>query len=271
MRSWFLETDGEVGPAGLADDRGLTHGLGVFETMLALDGRLIAAERHFERLADGCDRLGIARVDPAAVIDALTPRLDAPELARARVRVARTGGAGGLSELAGEDARTLLSLAPSPEPPASLRVMTAPWTRNERSPLAGIKCASYAENLVALDHARRHGVDELIFANTRGLWCEAATANVFGVFGGRLATPGASSGCLPGTAAARVLELAAAAGLETESGEIRLDEARGADELFLTSATRGVVAVSEWDGRAISPGPVTARLRAAFDRSLRAG
>ena len=59
-----------------------------------------------------------------------------------------------------------------------LDVVTVPWPRNERAALAGVKAVSYAENILALDHARRHGAREALFGNTQGNLCEGATTNV---------------------------------------------------------------------------------------------
>jgi branched-subunit amino acid aminotransferase/4-amino-4-deoxychorismate lyase len=135
-------------------------------------------------------------------------------------------------------------------------LVTSPFPRNERSPLAGLKCASYAENLIALDHARRAGADEALFYNTRGELCEAATANVFLVREGRIFTPPLASGCLPGTMRARVIERIA-----VEERDLTAADVEEADEVFLTSATRGVVRVAGVDGTAWLPGRVTAGLK----------
>ena len=56
--------------------------------------------------------------------------------------------------------------------------MTVAWTRNERSPVAGLKTTSYAENVVALRHARARGATEALLANTRGELCEGTGSNV---------------------------------------------------------------------------------------------
>ena len=47
------------------DDRGLTLGDGLFETILALDGELLWLDEHLRRLADGCAALGLPAPDPA--------------------------------------------------------------------------------------------------------------------------------------------------------------------------------------------------------------
>ncbi len=265
MKCWLLE-----GERRLEDDRAFTHGLGVFETMLAVDGRLIRPDLHFERLATGCARLGIEAPDADGIRAALDPVLADLAAPRTRVRIMRTAGAGGLRELAGGRPATVMAVEAMGPLPDSVSVVTSPWPRNEGSPLAGVKCTSYAESLIGLDHARRAGVDELVFPNTRGNWCEAATANVFAVSKGVLLTPPVASGCLPGTARRRVMELAEGAGIAVREVVLPLDDARATDEFFLTSATRGVMPVSNWDDRAFADRRVTERLRAAFEATLEA-
>jgi branched-subunit amino acid aminotransferase/4-amino-4-deoxychorismate lyase len=134
-------------------------------------------------------------------------------------------------------------------------LVTADFPRNERSPLSGIKCASYAENLIALDQARRAGADEALFFNTRGELCEAATANVFLVRDGNVLTPPLSSGCLPGTMRARVM-----ARIAVKEQPLTAADLAAAEEVFVTSATRGVVPVVKWDGRVLQAGPVAAEV-----------
>lgn len=254
-----------------ATDRGLAHGLGAFETLLALEGRPVAWERHLVRLREGAGQLGIALRDSAGWQEAAIELLARCDLAagRARLRLALTAGSGDLRRLeTGGDARVWLTAGPCPPPPVSLTLATAPFPRNERSPLAGIKCASYAENLLALDHARRHGADEALFLNTRGEICEAATANLFIEIDGKLVTPPLDSGCLPGTARARVLEWAGGLGIACEERTLPAAALTGAVGLFLTSATRGVVPVTALDGVPVplGPGGFAARLGEVFER-----
>ncbi|HSP42781.1 MAG TPA: aminotransferase class IV, partial [Luteolibacter sp.] len=51
---WIEDDDFRIA----AGDRGLLHGLGLFETLLAIDGRPVFADRHLVRLKHGCQRLG---------------------------------------------------------------------------------------------------------------------------------------------------------------------------------------------------------------------
>jgi branched-subunit amino acid aminotransferase/4-amino-4-deoxychorismate lyase len=128
---------------------------------------------------------------------------------------------------------------------ASVKVVALPFVRNENSALKGLKCTSYAENLLGLRWAREHGADEGIFFNTRDELCEACTANVFVKIDGHWLTPSLDSGCLPGVMREFILERDASI---RESVITRAEFAR-AEEMFLTSAIRGVVPVTSCDAR----------------------
>ena len=131
-------------------------------------------------------------------------------------------------------------------------VATVPWPRNERSPLAGVKTTSYAEQVLALAHARAAGADEAVWADTRGRLSEGAGSNVFYVVDGELRTPSTSTGCLPGVVRGLLLEWCT-----VRECEDPIEVVAGAEEVFLTSTTRGVQAVSRWDDVDLPPGEVT--------------
>ncbi len=75
-------------------DRGLCHGLGVFETVLALDGQPVALPLHLARLVAGAARLGLPA--PAVPAETVAELLQRQGLAkgRARVRIALGAGSG---------------------------------------------------------------------------------------------------------------------------------------------------------------------------------
>ena len=129
-----------------------------------------------------------------------------------------------------------------------------PWTRNERSAVAGAKTTSYAENVVALAHAHARGAHEAIFANTRGELCEGTGSNIFVGVDGALRDPAAVVR-LPRRhhprAAPGVGGQGGAAGRGTRPA------ARGpaaAEDVVLTSSTRDVQRVAVVDGRELRGG-----------------
>jgi branched-chain amino acid aminotransferase len=255
-------------------DRGAILGLGLFETLLGLDGRAVFGERHLARMAAGCKRFGwLAPQAEFADLPAAMERLlhiNGRATGRARIRLTLTGGTGQPADLAaGADRLVWMAALPLAETADSLAVDIAPWPRNARGALAGLKCASYAENLVALDHARRAGFDETLFFNTTGDLCEAAMANVFIVSNGVLRTPSLDSGCLAGITRGVVLELAASNGIVCEEVALRQADLDAADEVILTSSTRGPVAVSNVRGRLLPQPRIGTCLRGWWEAAVR--
>jgi branched-subunit amino acid aminotransferase/4-amino-4-deoxychorismate lyase len=247
-------------------DRGATHGLGFFETMLAVNGRVPFADLHLARLAAAMKRLRWPMPD-GLIVEVLLNLLEKNALTGciAKIRLAVTAGSGGLRDItAGADSMCWIAAGPFTATADSLKLMISPWRRNEHSPLSGLKCSSYAENLVALDHARRLGRDETLFLNTAGDLCEAAMANVFLIKNESLSTPGLDSGCLPGVARAVVLDLAEKAGVSCHETRLGKADLESADGIFLTSATRGPVSVSQLDSRIFPDAPLVRRMTDAW-------
>ena len=129
----------------------------------------------------------------------------------------------------------------------SERVVTVPWSRNERGALTGVKSVSYAENVIALVHAKRQGAGEAIFGNTKGELCEGTGTNVFIVDGDTLRTPPLSSGCLAGVTRGLVIEVCRTHGIPVNEEPIPLSALTSAQEAFLTSSTREVHPISQVD------------------------
>lgn len=246
------------------------HGFALFETILAIDGKAKLIQEHRNRLEVSCRRLGWA-VPDFDWEPTLHLLLQKNGLAHgsARVRLTMSAGAGSIHDVAqGSDSQTWIT-ATSFEPRLeSLKMSLSPWRRNEHSPLAGLKSASYAENILALNDARIRGFNEALFLNQAGEVCEAATSNIFLVRGGQLMTPHLASGCLPGTTRQVILQIGTHLGYRTEELALNIKDLNESDEIFLTSAIRGPVPVFQLDERKFGPTPTTDKIRAAWWKEI---
>ena len=257
------ETDACISPF----DHGLLTGDGVFETLRVYGGSPFAWRRHLDRLAHSASGMGLVPPPEVMLRRAAVAVLQANGLAEARLRITVTGGRAPLGSARGATSPTVIVAAGVLNPwPETVPVITVPWPRNERGALAGLKTISYGENVRALALAAAAGAGEAIFANTKGELCEGTGTNVFVVTGGTLRTPPASAGCLLGVTRSLVLELAGELGLDAGEAALALSAVAAADEAFLTSSTREVQAIATVDGLPLpgAPGPVTAKLAAAF-------
>lgn len=254
------------GPSVSALDHAVTVGDGVFETAKVVDGRPFALTRHHRRLERSAAGLGLPPLDLGLVDKGVAAVLDGPSIEFGRLRYSVTGGPGPLGSDRADSSLTYIVLAaPQARPPRSGKLTVVPWTRNERSAVAGLKTTSYAENVVALARAKQHGAVEAVFANTRGELCECTGSNVFVVVDGAVLTPPADSGLLPGITRELTIEWGRAAGIEIREQALPLDVLRTADEVFITSTTKDVLPIHAVDDRMMPEAhPVTDALQQVF-------
>jgi branched-chain amino acid aminotransferase len=249
-------------PVLLANDHGLTVGDGVFETAKILNGEVYALTRHLRRLGRSATGLGLPEPDTERLRRGIRELLSADgPIPFGRLRITVTGGPGplGSERVAGAATQILQAVAQDP-PPSSCAVIVAPWVRNERSPVAGLKTTSYAENVVALSYAKAQGASEALLANTRGELCEGTGSNVFVAVDGELVTPPLFSGALAGISRELLLEWSVEAGHPIREHTLPLDVLGDAPEVLLTSSIRDVQPVHSLDGRELSaPGELGTR------------
>jgi len=129
-----------------------------------------------------------------------------------------------------------------------------------------IKSTSLLGNVLARQKSAVAGAAETILFRD-GVLTEASASNVLIVKDAVIVTPPKSNLTLAGTTLEVVLELAARHGMPLEQRHATEAEVRGADEIWLTSATKEVLPVTLLDGRPVGtgkPGPVWKRMHAAY-------
>jgi branched-chain amino acid aminotransferase len=242
-------------------DHGLLVGDGVFETLKVTEQGAFAVRRHLNRMSRSAAALGLPAPDYTRIREAIDAVVDGRDFGRGKLRITYTGGRGPLGSEAAYGPPTLIvALAPVAAAPPLTTIVTAPWRRNEHGALTGVKSTSYAENVRGLGYATERWASEAIFLNTAGHVCEGTGTNIFVVFGDMIVTPPLSSGPLAGITRELIVEWS-----HVEARELTLEEAKRADEVFITSSMRDVQAVQRWDDQIFSPTrPITEAVAATF-------
>jgi D-alanine transaminase len=110
-------------------------------------------------------------------------------------------------------------------------------------------------------------VETILFRD--GKLTEASSSNVFVVRDGKLLTPPKDHLVLPGITYDVVLEIARAREFEVEVRAVSEAEVRSADEIWVTSSTKEVLAVTTLDGKPVGdgrPGPLFRRMHALYQQ-----
>jgi len=155
---------------------------------------------------------------------------------------------------------------PPPDPlllARGLHCITATDTRWAR---CDIKSVALLANVLLRGAATDAGAQEAVLLRD-GFLTEASSSAVHVVRGDVLLAPPETHAILAGTTRAVVEELARAVGLRCETRPVTEAELRGADEVWLSAAVRGLAAVTRLDARPVGagvPGPWFRRLHADF-------
>lgn len=275
----FVWCDGAFLPIGefrvSPFDRGLCHGMSVFETLLAVDGEPRLLTAHLARLRGGLDRLAVASVELSGtgLRRAMVGLLEKNGLTQgmARIRLAVSLGAGPLNLIDSGAAWAWMTATRVDEAPETVSLTAAPWRRDRENVLRGLKVGNYAEHLIAMDMARREGFGEMLFFNNDDELCEAAMANIFLIRSGSLLTPGLDSGCLAGVTRDLIIRLAATHRIPCREKTLTQTDLAKAECMFLTSSIRGPVRVSNYRTKHFDEHPLFDAVRAIWLEEMARG
>jgi branched-chain amino acid aminotransferase len=267
-------------------DHGFLYGEGVYETLRTFNGEPFLFDRHMQRLRNSA---GMLRLSVPLADEDLKRRcrdtMDAAGLgggadSEAYIRILLTRGIGELSYDPGACPvpSVVVIVKPQVDPPPEayekgITLAVVDVVRNHPgsvNPL--IKSNNLLNNALAMQEAARRGAFEGIMRNFRGELAECTTSNLFLVSGGVALTPPLTSGLLPGITRAFLFEVGADVGIVVRETVLRDDDLLKADEVFITSTTRGVVPATRIDDRVVgsgAPGPVTRALRRAYEQKAR--
>jgi branched-chain amino acid aminotransferase len=253
---------------------GLLNGWGVFSTIRVTDGVLFAFERHFERMRRDAARMRVPF--PATIEQVEKPLLELVEANRAyqaTLRVAVVRNRGGMWEgpAVDRDFDLIAFTTDLKDWGASARLTVVRNARFAASPFAGTKILSWSHNLTWLEEAQSRGWDEALLLNERGQVSECTSANVFICEGNRIWTPPLNSGCLPGVTREILLQELRLPGIAIGEKPLTLGDLEAADEVFITSTTRALLAVSQIEGLRIRrQGEIRKAAQEAFEEYVRA-
>jgi len=260
----------------LSADRGLTLGVGLFETLQVRCGEPVLWAQHMARLARGCVRLGLPAPSPDLCRAAVAQVLAAAglETTDAALRLTWTGGPGarGLDAPEAPAPRLLAKASPLAPPPASLALHLSGVRRNPSSLTSRLKTLSSLDQVAARAEARGADADEALMLNTKGMVACAAAGNVFWLSNDALHTPALACGVLDGIVRGEIIAAARGLGQPVVEAAAPLAALLVSDAVFVTNSLIGLVPVSRLGERAWSPDPaIVASWRAMLPPSMAAG
>ncbi|HET8877093.1 MAG TPA: D-amino acid aminotransferase [Casimicrobiaceae bacterium] len=256
-------------------DRGFIYGDGVYEVVPVYARKPFRMPQHLARLTHSLD--GIRLADPhrdrwAALIGELIGRQPFDNQA---VYLQVTRGVAKRDHAFPQGVTSTVFMMSNPlalptreQVEHGVAVITAEDNRWLRCDL---KTISLVGNVLMRELAADHdAIETVMFRN--GCLTEASASNVLIVHEGTIIAPPKDNLILPGITYDATLEIANAIGVPLEVRAVTRAEALGADEMWLSSSSKEVLAITRVDGQAFAggaPGPVFRRVWEAFQARKR--
>ena len=260
------------------DDRGFVFGDGIYEGVRAIEGRLFEWPAHAARMAGGLAGLRIAfgpeRVAELEGVAARLLRDNELDHGEAFIYLAVTRGA----------APRAHGFPPAGTPP-TVFVSATRLVRQRELRQHGVKAITFEDmrwsrcdwktlnllgSVLARQAAAEAGAFEAILVGG-GVVTEGAATTVFAVIDGVVRTHPLSHRILPGVTRTMVLACARELAVAVREHAMTEHELRRADEIFLCGTRTDITPVVMLDGAPVAagaPGPITVRLRDAFEARL---
>lgn len=253
-------------------DRGFLFADGVYEVTSVLGGKLIDFDGHATRLARSLGELEMAA--PATrdeLLDIHRELVSRNDIEDGLIYLQITRGAADRDFAYPEDARPSIvlftqakpGLADSPKAKEGMKVISIEDMRWGRRDIKTVQLLYPSMGKMA---AKKAGADDAWMVE-EGFVTEGTSNNAYIVKDGTIVTRHLGTEILHGITRAAVLRFAREAQMQVEERSFTLDEARDADEAFITSASSFVMPVVEIDGEAVGtgvPGPIAGRLREIY-------
>ena len=256
-------------------DRGFLMADGVYEVTSVLGGKLIDFEGHVTRLQRSLDALDMRNpISRDDLLEVHRELVRANDIEEGMIYLQITRGAPGDRDFVFPDPEatppTIVlftqnkpGLADNPVAKKGIKVISIDdirWGRRD------IKTVQLLYPSMGKMMAKKAGADDAWMIED-GFVTEGTSNNAYIVKGNRIITRALSNDILHGITRAAVLRFAREAQMEVEERNFSLDEAKAADEAFVTSASTFVMPVVEIDGVSLGggvPGRVAPRLREIY-------
>jgi len=252
-------------------DRGFIFGDGVYEVIPVYGREPFRMPHHLARLSHSCDGIGLPNPHGDAEWERLVRELVARQpFDDQAVYLQVTRGVAKRDHAFPKGvAPTVFMMSnplPSPTREQVERGVAAITAEDNRWQRCDLKTISLLGNVLMRQRAAEAGAVETVMFRD-GFLTEASASNVLLVKNGTILAPPKDHLILPGITYDAAIEFARDAGMPVEIRPIPRDEALAADEMWLSSSTKEVVAITTLDGKPFGggvPGPVFRKLWAVF-------
>ena len=265
MADFIYYVNGEFVPPDKAtlriDDLALLRGYGVFDFFRAIDGKAVFLDDHLDRLENSVREMDI-EIDKSRqeIKDIILQVINLNKFPVLGIKVVVTGGCSpdGYTQAL---ANILIIAKPFTfiDPSQGLKLISIEHQRE----IPEVKTTNYVVPIRSLKKQMQNGADDVVYIKD-GIVSESSKSNIFLIKNGTIITP--DEKILPGVTRKHILKIAKPE-FKIELCEVGYDELMEADEVFISSSSKRIAAVTNIDGKIFTgglPGKITKNLQELF-------
>jgi branched-chain amino acid aminotransferase len=253
MQALYVSINGEIQNADQAaitiDNRTFRYGIGLFETILAINNEVQQLSFHWNRLQQGLQLLGFQTpsfFNEAALLKAIQGILNKNKHNKyARIRIQFFANAGGILETQQNTCNYLIETSAIDASICELNenglvVGIHTLYKKEIDPLSAYKINGRICYAMAAQEAKEKKWNDALVLNSQGNIIESSISNIFWIKDKTIYTPPVSEGCIAGIRRANWISTLKEKGIPVIEMPLSKEMLLEADEVFLTNSIRKI-------------------------------
>ena len=253
MQALYVSINGKIQNADQAaitiDNRTFRYGIGLFETILAINNEVQQLSFHWNRLQQGIQLLGFQTpsfFNEASLLIAIQGILNKNKHNKyARIRIQFFANAGGILETQQNTCNYLIETSAIDASICELNengllVGIHTLYKKEMDPLSAYKINGRICYAMAAQEAKEKKWNDALVLNSQGNIIESSISNIFWIKDKTVYTPPVSEGCIAGIRRANWISTLKEKGIPVIEMPLSKEMLLEADEVFLTNSIRKI-------------------------------
>ncbi len=247
-------------------NRNFQYGDGLFETCVVKNNQILFWEKHLSRLDIGCRKLKIKNIEEEIWLKDIKKALSLTSKKNCVLKLILSRGNSQRGYSYPDDILqvrvVIVSEMKNVQAKESFSLEYASSGYHSNPNLAGIKHCNRIEQILARSSLKR---DEAIMLDENQNIISVTQGNIYFIFGQSLVTPKLDRCGVIGSRRSLILELAESIELNVEQGNVSMNDAKKADEAFISNSIMGIQSVNSIEKYQLPKKMITEQIKIAFE------
>ena len=247
-------------------NRNFQYGDGLFETCVVNNNQILFWEKHLSRLDIGCRKLKIKNIEEEIWLKDIKKALSLTSKKNCVLKLILSRGNSQRGYSYSDDILpvrvVVVSEVKNVQAKESFSLEYASSGYHSNPNLAGIKHCNRIEQILARSSLKR---DEAIMLDENQNIISVTQGNIYFIFGQSLVTPKLDRCGVIGSRRSLILELAESIELNVEEGNVSMNDAKKADEAFISNSIMGIQSVNSIEEYQLPKRLITKQIKIAFE------